>query len=112
MVQYLRDVQAEQDYLKYKQQARNESLKQEEINLEMNAGNSLASAIVLYINSFAATALAIGVNAAGDSRTAMYSAGIAALGFCASGLCGMSHDIDAERLEEVRKELKGLEGKL
>ncbi|MDD4878205.1 MAG: hypothetical protein PHO02_04160 [Candidatus Nanoarchaeia archaeon] len=88
------------------------TLKHEEQNLEMNTGNSLTSAAVMYVNSFAATVGAICINASGDSRTAMYSAGIAALSLLASGFCGMSHDRDKKKLEEVRKELKGLEGKV
>lgn len=89
-----------------------DSLKHEEKNLEMNAGNSLSSAAITYVFSFATTVAAIGINAAGDSRTAIYSAGIAALSFLASGFCGMSHDIDTRDLEAVRKELKGLESKV
>lgn len=88
------------------------TLKHEEKNLEMNAGSSLSAAVIMYISSFATTVGAICANAAGDSRTAMYSAGIATLSLLASGFCGRSHDKDVNKLEEVRKELKGLEGKL
>ena len=88
------------------------TLKHEEQNLEMNAGNSLNSAIITYGLSFATTVGAICANAAGESKLAIYSAGIAFFSLLASGFCGMSHDKDINRLEEVRKELKGLEGKL
>ncbi len=87
-------------------------LRKKETNLEMNAGSSLASAVMAYIFSLGAAVAAVGINAEGDSDTAIYSGIISLFGFAASGLAGISHDNDVRQLEQVRKEIKGLEAKL
>lgn len=88
------------------------TLKHEEKNLKMNAGNSLAANVFMTIYSTAAGTISIGSGVSGDSETAVYAGIISVLGFIAAGFCGKSHNNDRQRLDEVRQEMKGIEAKL
>ncbi|MBU2638000.1 MAG: hypothetical protein KJ955_03440 [Nanoarchaeota archaeon] len=85
------------------------ALRHQEINLDLNAGSSLAAAVMMYIASLTTAVVAVGYQAAGDADTAMYAAGFAFLSAIASSLCGRSYDNDVIQLEQVRTEIQELE---